>query len=40
VEGVYKERSIIGRKLVSRRKQDGLERWGFAIAGRQERGSL
>jgi len=39
-EAVRRERSVIGRNLVRRRKQDGLGRYGFAIAGRRERGSM
>jgi len=37
---VRRERSVIGRELVRRRKQDRLGRWGFAIAGHRERGSM
>ena len=32
--------SVIGSKLVRRGKQDRLGRWGFAITGHQERGSI
>jgi len=39
-DGVRRECSVIGRKLIRRRKQDGLGRWGFTIAGRRERGSM
>jgi len=38
--GVRREHSVIGRKQVRRRKQDGLGRWGFMIAGHRERGSM
>jgi len=39
-DGVRRERTVTGSKLVRRRKQDRLGRWGFAIAGRQDRGSM
>jgi len=39
-DGVCRECSLIGRKLVGRRKQDGLGRWGFPIAGLRERGYM
>jgi len=37
---VLRELSVISRKLVRRRKQDVLGRWGFAIVGHRERGSM
>jgi len=39
-DGVRRERSFRGRKLVTRHKLDVLGRWGFTIAGHRERGSM
>jgi len=39
-DGVCREYSIIGRKLIRRQKQNRLEKMSFVISGPQERGSM